>query len=170
VTFALPIGIVAFPSSLPNWRENSPIINCSANCWTSEQLAVRFISIFSDPICQLPSRKLDLSQQSSHDAEPFCIERLYAHGLTSPTVPVCRVALIAFFAMQVGMYPRALHAFVLLGRFVCSRPIAFGIPPQSDEGVRESGWWLGSGEGFTKFVQGHFESVFRTIRYIEPQP
>ena len=41
------------------------------------------------------------------------------------------------------MNPRAILAFVLLGRFVCSRPIALGIPPYSREGVRESGWRLG---------------------------
>ena len=53
------------------------------------------------------------------------------------------------------MYPRAIDSFVLLGGFVRSRPIALGIPPQSGEGVRESGWWLGRGKGLAKFVQGH---------------
>jgi hypothetical protein len=34
-------------------------------------------------------------------------------------------------------------------------PIAPRIPPQSGEGVRESGWRLGRDERFAKFVQGH---------------
>ena len=38
------------------------------------------------------------------------------------------------------MNPRTLGAFVLLGRFVGSCPIVLGIPPQSGEGERESGW------------------------------
>ena len=59
---------------------------------------------------------------------------------------MCRVALIAFFAVEVGMHPRTLDAFVLLGGFVCSRPIAFAIPPESGEGVREFRWRLGRGE------------------------
>ena len=48
--------------------------------------------------------------------------------------------------MQVGVHPRTLDAFVLLSGFVRSRPIALGIPPESGEGVRESGWRLGRGE------------------------
>ena len=38
-------------------------------------------------------------------------------------------ALIAFLAMQVGVHPRTIGAFVLLSGFVGSRPIAIGIPP-----------------------------------------
>jgi hypothetical protein len=38
------------------------------------------------------------------------------------------------------MNPRAILAFVLLGKLVRSRPIAFAIPPESGEGKRESGW------------------------------
>jgi len=33
--------------------------------------------------------------------------------------------------------PRSLDAFVLLRGVVCLFPVALGIPPQSDEGVRE---------------------------------
>jgi hypothetical protein len=43
------------------------------------------------------------------------------------------------------MHPRTLGTFVLLGGFVCPRPIALGIPPQPGEGVRESRWRLGRG-------------------------
>ena len=70
-----------------------------------------------------------LSQQSSNDTEPFGIQWLSAYWLTSPTIPVRRVVLIAFFSMEVSVYPRALHSFILLGGFVCSRPITLGIPP-----------------------------------------
>jgi len=34
-------------------------------------------------------------------------------------------------------------------------PITFGIPPQSGEGERESGWRVGRGEGKTKILDGH---------------
>ncbi len=87
-----------------------------------------------------------LSQQTCRDAEPFGIQRLAADGLASATIPVGCVALIAFLAMQVGVNPRPIASFVLLGRFVCSRPIALGIPPQPGEGVRESGRRIGRGE------------------------
>jgi len=69
-----------------------------------------------------------------------------ATGLACPTIPVRCVALIAFLAMKVGVNPRTLDALVLLRGFVCSLPIALGIPPQPDEGVPKSGWWLGRGE------------------------
>jgi hypothetical protein len=94
-------------------------------------------------------------QQRIDDAQPFRIERLPAHRLASPAIPVGSVALIAFLAVQVGMHPRTLDAFVLLGGFVRPRPIALGIPPQPGEGVRESGWRLGRVERFAKFIQGH---------------
>jgi hypothetical protein len=43
-----------------------------------------------------------------------------------------------------------------IGLSACAaRPIALRIPPQPDEGVRESCWRLGRGERLAKFVQGH---------------
>jgi hypothetical protein len=38
---------------------------------------------------------------------------------------------------------------------VRSIPISLGIPPQSGERVRESGWRHGRGERLAKTVQGH---------------
>lgn len=57
------------------------------------------------------------------------------------------------------MHPRTVAPFILLRGFVRPRPIALAIPPQSREGVRESGWRLGRGEGLAKFVQGHRVSL-----------
>ena len=48
--------------------------------------------------------------------------------------------------MQVRMYPRTFYALVSLSRFVRSRPIALGVPPQSGERMCESGRRLGRGE------------------------
>ena len=95
--------------------------------------------------------KLDASlasrfQQSSHDGKPFLIQGLPADRLACASVPVRRVTLISFFAVEIGVYPRTLDAFIFLSEFVRSRPITLGIPPQSFEGGRESGWRLGSGE------------------------
>jgi len=87
-----------------------------------------------------------LFHQCFDDSEPFVIEWLPANRLRRPTIPVSSVVLIAFLAMQVGMHPRTIGAFVLLRRFVCSRPIALAVPPQSCEGRCESGWRLGRGE------------------------
>jgi len=66
-----------------------------------------------------------------------------ANRLACSTVPIRSVALIAFLAMQVGMDPRTLATFVLLGGFVRSRPIALRVPPKTDQGGGESGWRLG---------------------------
>jgi hypothetical protein len=71
----------------------------------------------------------DSSQQASCDAMPFRIEWFSADGLPRPTVPIGCFALITFLAMQVGVHPRTLGAFVLLRRFVAARPITLGIPP-----------------------------------------
>jgi len=94
-------------------------------------------------------------QQRIDDAQPFRIERLPAHRLASPAIPVRCVAPIALLAMQIGMHPRTLDPFVLLSGFVRSLPVLLAIPPQSGERVRESGWRLGRGERLAKFVQGH---------------
>ena len=53
------------------------------------------------------------------------------------------------------MHPRSLDTLVLLRGLVCPLPIVLGVPPQSGEGERESGWRLGCGEGLLEFVQGH---------------
>ena len=81
------------------------------------------------------------------------------HRLASATVPIRCVALVAFLPMKVGVEPRSVHASVLMRGFLRSRPIAFGVPPQSGEGRRESGWRLGGGERLAKFVQGHLVSI-----------
>jgi hypothetical protein len=112
------------------------------------------VNLPHDPLNQI-HRCGDLSQQSFHNAEPFRIEWFSAYRLSRPTVPIGRVALIAFFAMQVGVHPRTIGAFVLLGGFVRSRPVAFAIRPQSSEGECESGWRFGCGERLAKIVQGH---------------
>jgi hypothetical protein len=98
-----------------------------------------------------------LCQQLSRDAEPFRIEWFSANGLTCATIPVGGIALIAFLAMKVGVHPRTIGSFVLLGRFVGLRPIAFGIPPQAGEGLCKLGGRFGLGERLTKIVQGHVE-------------
>jgi hypothetical protein len=87
-----------------------------------------------------------LSQQLSHNAEPFRIQWFPTNRLPRPTVPISCVALIAFLAMQVGVHPRTLGAFVLLSRFVSLSPIALGIPPQPGEGEREFRRWFGCGQ------------------------
>jgi hypothetical protein len=48
--------------------------------------------------------------------------------------------------MQVGVHPRTLLAFVLLGGFVCSCPIVFTIPPQADKRELEFRRRFGGGE------------------------
>jgi hypothetical protein len=90
--------------------------------------------------------EVNLSQQISRDAKPFHIEWFSANGLACPTVPILCVVLIAFFPMQVGVYPRSITAFVLLSGLMRSLPITFGIPPKTDEREGESGWWSYFGE------------------------
>src|ERR1700680_2692009 len=82
-------------------------------------------------------------QQRIDDAEPFRIEWLSANEFARSAVPIVGVALIAFLAMQVGMHPRTVPPFILLCEFVRSLPVALGVPPQSGERVRESGWRSG---------------------------
>jgi hypothetical protein len=65
------------------------------------------------------------------------------------------------------MHPRTVSPFVLLRGFVRSLPIALGVPPQSGEGERESGWRLGRGEGLAEVVQDHSENTHCQSLYSE---
>ena len=71
-------------------------------------------------------------------------------------LPIGCVALIALLAVKIGVNPRSLDAFVLLDGLVRPFPVAFAVPPQSGEGIRESGRRLGRVEGFTELFQSHF--------------
>jgi len=86
---------------------------------------------------------------------PFGIERLSAYRLPRSTIPIDCVALIAFLAMQIGMDPRTLRAFIVLGRFMRLFPIALGVPPQAEECMCEFRRRFGCGERLAKIVHGH---------------
>jgi hypothetical protein len=131
--------------TMQTWRSGSSIHSCYA-ARTPECL---------NPLDPVSLRKEFLYQHRFGDTEPLPIERHPADGLPSPAVPVRRVIIIALLAVEIGMHPRPLDALVLLRGFVRPRPIALCIPPQPGEGVCESGWRLGRGEGLAKFVRGH---------------
>ena len=125
--------------------------------------AYQLLKRLSMPVVEGPSfgRERYLCESSTYpsndsdDAEPFRIQRLPANRLSRPTVPIGGIVLIAFLAMQIGVNPRAILAFVPLGGFVRSLPIVFCVPPQSGEGEGEFWGRLIGGERLTKFVQGH---------------
>jgi len=73
-------------------------------------------------LADLAARVRSLPQQHSDYAEPFRVERFSTNGLTWPDRTISCVVLITFFAMQVGVNPRASGACVLLGGFVRSLP------------------------------------------------
>src|ERR1700687_1151054 len=65
----------------------------------------------------LPLRTL--AHQVAYDAAPLRVEWFSANGLSRSPVPVSRVLLIAFLAMQVGVHPGSLGSFILLCPFMC---------------------------------------------------
>ena len=72
-----------------------------------------------------------LRQQIPGDAQPFLGKRLFADSFCSPAIPIACISPIAFFAMQIGMNPRAVGPFIILSTGVRALPIASRIPPQS---------------------------------------
>ena len=88
---------------------------------TEQHLAVEeFLSpsslvvILEETVVQRQPPLSRLSQQFLNDACPFRIQRLPAHGLACPSIPVGGVALIALLAMEVGVNSRTLNTLVLL--------------------------------------------------------
>ena len=78
-----------------------------------------------------------LFQQGFHDAQPFRIERIPRYRVGGSTIPILRVMLIAFLAMEVGMNPGTCRPLILLSRLMGANPIALGIPPEAGQGWRK---------------------------------
>jgi len=72
---------------------------------------------------------LSHTQQRHGDLRPFPVKRVSGWCLAGATIPVLRVRVVTFFAMQIRVNPCTCGAFVLLSRLMRSRPVAFGIPP-----------------------------------------
>jgi len=83
------------------------------------------------------------------------LQRTLGWCLVSPPVPVTCVGRISLFAVQVGMNPGSCRAFVLLGRFVCLLPIAFGIPLHPREGKTQFARRLLPLQGIAELLQCH---------------
>ncbi len=69
-----------------------------------------------------PSKSLAML---SHSASSGCL----LTGFPARPYQYFAFALIAFFAVQVGVHPGTLGSLVLRCRFMGSCPISFGIPP-----------------------------------------
>jgi len=154
-------SVLFFPSNHFR-RSATPMLYALPSLAAGSSLAYKALRICLSlvPMRMAASLTVTAIRSSNGDLEdtihrPFRIERLPAIRFTSPVVPIGCVVLIAFLPVKVGMHPRTLDAFVLLGGFVRPRPIALGIPPQPGEGVRQSGRRLGRGERLAEFVQRH---------------
>src|SRR5579859_1128346 len=89
----------------------------------------------------MSEKRLDsaaLLKQRLRNLLPFRLLRFLADWLARSSIPIGCVGGVSFFAMQVGVNPRAVWAFVLLGGLVSARPVAFCVPPESGEGVGET--------------------------------
>jgi hypothetical protein len=69
-------------------------------------------------------------KQCTHDSRPLIGEPATRRAPTGASVPIGGIALVALFAVQVGVDPGTSRTFILLRRFVRSHPIALSIPPQ----------------------------------------
>lgn len=54
---------------------------------------------------------------------PFPVEVVVGHGLAGAGIPVAGIAEIAFFAVEVGVYPVGPGVFDVLYDFVCCFPV-----------------------------------------------
>ena len=76
-----------------------------------------------------------LAEQVLGNLLPFCLQRFLADWLSRSAVPIGGVGVISSFAVEVGMNPGAIAAFVLLGGLMGAGPVAFGVPPEAGEGL-----------------------------------
>jgi len=70
-----------------------------------------------------------LAEQRQRDAFPFLRERSTGRGSFRTPVPIAGVAVVAFLAMQVGMYPGARGAVFLLHDVVRLVPLVLRVMP-----------------------------------------
>ena len=78
------------------------------------------------------------SEQRRRDLRPLVGECDTLHGLRPPgaRIPIAGVAEVAFFAMQVGVNPRAVAPAIFLGARVRAVPIAARVVPERLQGTR----------------------------------
>jgi hypothetical protein len=53
------------------------------------------------------------------------------------SIPIARIAAIAFFAVQVRMHPRTVTALIVLSKRVSAFPVPSRVPPQCSQRWRE---------------------------------
>ena len=70
-----------------------------------------------------------LAEQRQRDTFPFLRERSAGRGPFRTPVPIAGVAVVAFLAMQVGMYPGARGVVFLLHDVVRLVPLVLRIMP-----------------------------------------
>ena len=66
---------------------------------------------FGGMLRYVPGSRLPSSQQCLHDAQPFRVQRLFAHRLACTVVPIGCVARIAFLTVQVSSAPAGIVSF-----------------------------------------------------------
>ncbi len=94
---------------------------------------------------------------------PLVVQRSAKARLGGSAIPVFRIELIAFFAVQVGMNPRAVSILTGLRCFVRAIPIPCGIALQRSLWTRQ-----GRGIGALEWVRHvssmpHIEQALRSI-------
>jgi len=70
-----------------------------------------------------------LRAKSFHQRPPLFVERLPPKFPTRPLIPILRIPLFAFLAVQVRMHSHAVRRLQLVDQSVSARPVAFRIPP-----------------------------------------
>ena len=92
-------------------------------------------------------------EQRLRDFRPLGFERRGREGAARATIPVGGVAVVALFAMEVGVDPIAGAALVGLRALVRALPLAACVAPQGGQSGREARR-LGAGERGAKLGQG----------------
>ena len=104
-----------------------------------------------------------LAQKCLRQLLPFLIERQGRWLGACAAIPIFRIGLIAFLAMEVGMNMRARFVVALLRAFMRLVPIALGIPPQPLQGrVQPAG-----GCGFGHRIRSVWRSILSPSRSTE---
>src|SRR5262249_4209128 len=82
------------------------------------------------PLYASRSPRSRLVEQLAHDLLPLARQRLGRRRRARAPVPVARVVLVAFLAVQVGVHARGLRRLKAVDGSVRARPVALAVDPE----------------------------------------
>ena len=120
-------------------------------------------SFESMPMNEWHSVPSDPSEQPLHQRGPLVFEPLPVEPPPRPFIPIVGVPCLALFLVQVGVNGHSISGFKLIHQRMRSRPVSFGVPPQSGQRRGQRCRRFFAAQRRAEFICGHTTLVTPTF-------